>query len=80
MYNLIVTRSLIGSTESSNDKLIEEIPSACEEAFENACDNLLPVRAHGVMELISLLNKKDTETLAKIDKILCLFQVRIFKC
>lgn len=81
VHNLILTRNLIGKSDEQNSekKLIQEIPvpSACEEAFEDACDSLLPVRAHGLMELISLLGKGDQETLAKIDKILCLFQVCI---
>ncbi len=82
MYNLISTRGLVGNVFTSNDQaakksLIEELPekSECEKNIEAACDPLLPVRAHALMELISLIKKGDAETMAKKEKILCLFEV-----
>lgn len=76
MYNLIKSRNVAAGAKSN--KLIEEIQqeeSACQKAITDACDVLLPVRAHALMELISLLQKGDTEALAKKEEILCLFQV-----
>lgn len=64
---------------STSKRLVEEllIQSDCEKNIEAARDALLPVRAHALMELISLIKKGDSETIAKKEKILCLFQVSV---
>lgn len=59
--------------------MLSEVPaqseSACGKAITDVFDNLLPVRAHGIMELTKLLDAKDPETISKKHFILCLFQV-----
>lgn len=78
---MIKTRGLIGDIESTDKvkkPLIQEVvQSDCERNIEKACDKLLPVRAHALMELISLIKKGDPETLAKKEKIYCLFEVGV---
>lgn len=59
--------------------ILSEFPtkqqSAYEKALSDVFDNLLPVRAHGVMELTKLIDKSDPETLSKRHYIFCLLQV-----
>lgn len=80
VYNLILTRNVAGKSSpgdnASGGPLIEEISkSAYEKAMDDACDPLIPSRAHALMELITLIKTGDAETLAKKEKLLCLFQV-----
>lgn len=49
--------------------------SACGKALADVFDKLLPVRAHGIMELTKLINAKDAETISKKHYIFCIFQV-----
>ncbi|KOB68448.1 Transmembrane and coiled-coil domain-containing protein 7 [Operophtera brumata] len=39
--------------------------SACGKAISDVFDNLLPVRAHGIMELTKLIDAKDPEAISK---------------
>lgn len=72
---------MIGNVDTAEEvkgPLIQDvIRSDCERYIEEACDPLLPVRAHALMQLISLIKKGDPETLAKKEKIYCLFEVSI---
>ncbi|CAG9784287.1 unnamed protein product [Diatraea saccharalis] len=47
------------------------------KALADAFDNLLPVRAHGLIELTKLIETKDTETLSKKHYVFCLFQEQL---
>lgn len=49
----------------------------CGRAISNVFDNLLPVRAHGIIELTKLIEAKDPETISRKHYIFCLFQVGI---
>lgn len=53
--------------------------SRFDEAISEVCDALLPVRAHGLMQLIKLIEEKDPETVSKKHYVLCIFQVSIFR-
>lgn len=72
---------MIGNVETPEEvtkPLIQDVTeSDCERYIEEACDPLLPVRAHALMELISLLKKGDPETVAKKEKVYCLLEVSI---
>lgn len=52
--------------------------SRFDKAISEVCDALLPVRAHGLMQLIKLIEEKDPETVSKKHYVLCIFQVSIF--
>lgn len=52
--------------------------SRFDEAISEVCDALLPVRAHGLMQLIKLIEHKDSETVSKKHYVLCIFQVCIY--
>lgn len=51
-------------------------PTALDLAFEEICDPLLPVRAHGLMTLIELVKKKDKDAIQRITYIQNIFKVR----
>ncbi|CAH0725994.1 unnamed protein product, partial [Brenthis ino] len=61
--------------------ILSEFPtkqqSAYEKAHSDVFDNLLPVRAHGIMELTKLIDKSDLETLSKRHYIFCLLQEQL---
>ena len=63
--------------------LAEEAPqkkdTACEKAISYIFDELLPVRAHGIIELTKLIDAGDTETISKKHYIFCIFQVKCSK-
>lgn len=61
---------------SSEEKQIKETP--CTKAIADVFDNLLPVRAHGIIELTKLIDIKDPETISKKHYVFCLFQVSHF--
>lgn len=46
-----------------------------EKAVSEICDPLLPVRAHGLMHLIKLIEEKDSETISKKHYVQCIFEV-----
>lgn len=54
---------------------VQQPESACGKAIADVFDNLLPVRAHGIMELTKLIDAKDPETIANKSYIFCIFQV-----
>lgn len=56
-------------------KNIKKESSAFSSAIDNIYDKLLPVRAHGIMELTKLIEAKDEETIAKRHYIYLLLQV-----
>ncbi|KAI5632173.1 transport and Golgi organization protein 6 [Phthorimaea operculella] len=51
--------------------------SACEKAISDVFDDLLPVRAHGIIELSKLIDAKDPETISKKHYIFCLLQEQL---
>lgn len=51
--------------------------SAYDNALGYAVDKLLPVRAHGIIELTKLIEKADPEALSRRHYLFCLFQVCI---
>jgi len=52
----------------------KEIKSKYDEALYDISDPLLPVQGHGLIELSKLIDEKDPETLANIDKVRLIFQ------
>ncbi|KAJ2953748.1 hypothetical protein O0L34_g1375 [Tuta absoluta] len=55
----------------------QKASSACEKAISDVFDDLLPVRAHGIIELTKLIDSKDTETISKKHYIFCLLQEQL---
>ncbi|XP_026500391.2 transport and Golgi organization protein 6 homolog [Vanessa tameamea] len=51
--------------------------SEYEKALSNIYDNLLPVRAHGIMEMTKLIEKADPETISRRHYLFCLFQEQL---
>lgn len=51
--------------------------SAYDNAHSYALDKLLPVRAHGIIELTKLIEKADPEALARRHYLFCLFQYQL---
>lgn len=49
--------------------------SAYNKALSNVFDSLLPIRAHGIIELTKLIDAGDTEAISKRHYVFCLFQV-----
>ena len=47
--------------------------SELQQAFDELCDPLLPVRGHALISLCRLVKRKDAETLAKQDTVLKIF-------
>lgn len=48
--------------------------TTCAKAIANVFDPLLPVRAHGIIELTKLIDAKNPEAISKKHLIFCLFQ------
>lgn len=69
--NLLCNEAL--SFICSKETHIKETP--CTKAIADVFDNLLPVRAHGIIELTKLIDIKDPETISKKHYVFCLFQV-----
>ncbi|KAG8271599.1 Transport and Golgi organization protein 6, variant 2 [Homalodisca vitripennis] len=61
------------STRLDANKPFEKT-STCDEALRDACDPLLPVRGHAILQLGKLLASGDRWAKAKKDQILCIFQ------
>ncbi|XP_075212217.1 transport and golgi organization 6 isoform X3 [Lycorma delicatula] len=82
VYNMILTHGVIKSEMSttkhksdySEDNKSGNVKSRCELALNEACDPLLPVRGHAMLELAKLITSGDPEAKAKKDVILCIFQ------
>ncbi|XP_044728983.1 transport and Golgi organization protein 6 homolog [Chrysoperla carnea] len=56
------------------DKSNNGIKSEFDQALEEICDPLLPVRAHGLMSLKKLIETNDITACARKQYILCIFQ------
>lgn len=69
--NLLCNEAL--SLICSEEMQTKETP--CTKAIADVFDNLLPVRAHGIIELTKLIDAKDPETISKKHYVFCLFQV-----
>lgn len=52
----------------------------CAEALHDACDPLLPVRGHALVQLTKLLQLRDRETLSKKEAVFCLFKENLNNC
>lgn len=63
-----------GSEDTARHRVTSLHKTKCEMALEDACDPLLPVRGHALVQLASLIQRRDPETLAKKDAVLCLFK------
>lgn len=72
--NSILCEEVLSLITSGNS---QKIDSACERAIADIFDELLPVRAHGVIQLTKLIDAGDTETISKKHYIFCIFQVNI---
>ncbi|XP_034255754.1 transport and Golgi organization protein 6 homolog [Thrips palmi] len=72
VYNLVSTCGVVDQNIPKGREKPEK--TECEEAFHDACDPLLPVRGHALVQLTKLLKKRDSETLVKKEAVLCLFK------
>ncbi|XP_022122240.2 transport and Golgi organization protein 6 [Pieris rapae] len=70
--NSILCQELLSSIKS-----FPKSDSAYDKALSNVFDELLPVRAHGIMELRKLIDAGDTETISKRHYLFCLFQEQL---
>ncbi|KAK3921404.1 Transport and Golgi organization protein 6-like protein [Frankliniella fusca] len=66
--------STSGAISDNNLHQQQSKKTSCEEALHDACDPLLPVRGHALLQLARLLQKRDKETLDKKNAVLCLFK------
>ncbi|CAH2104448.1 unnamed protein product [Euphydryas editha] len=61
--------------------IVADCPKSEISAYENALsytyDKLLPVRAHGIIEMTKLIDKADPETISKRHYLFCLFQEQL---
>lgn len=73
-FNHILCKEALSLITSEIPKQSE---SPCGKALSDVFDKLLPVRAHGIIELTKLINAKDPETISKKHYIFCIFQVSI---
>ncbi|KAE8748287.1 hypothetical protein FOCC_FOCC004923 [Frankliniella occidentalis] len=71
VFNIISTCGAVSESSLNNQ---HSKKTSCEEALHDACDPLLPVRGHALVQLTKLLHKRDKETLAKKEAVLCLFK------
>lgn len=72
VYNLVNTCGVVDSNTPTD--LEKPDRTKCEEALHDACDPLLPVRGHALVQLTNLLKKRDPETVLKKEAVLCLFK------
>ncbi|VVC92200.1 unnamed protein product [Leptidea sinapis] len=70
-YNQLLCKEIIALI---NNECPQKHETALGKALVNVFDNLLPVKAHGVMEITKLIDGKDPETLSKRHYIFCLLQ------
>lgn len=60
---------------------LETTPYSSQSEFSIAmneiCDPLLPVRAHGILQLGRLIQENDIEAIAKKHYVLCILQVTL---
>lgn len=85
-YEVIITHAAVKSKQTAscfskeiNSRVTDKQtkPISCDEALSEACDPLLPVRGHAIMQLGKLLAAGDRQAKAKKDQILCIFQVSL---
>lgn len=82
-FEVIVTRGVVkpkekvksNYTKMSQKQTTPVKDDLCREALRDACDPLLPVRGHALIQLAKLLAVGDKQAKAKKDQILCIFQV-----
>ncbi|CAB3250246.1 unnamed protein product [Arctia plantaginis] len=70
----ILCQEAISLITSGNPKKRD---SPCERAITDIFDELLPVKAHGIIELTKLIDNKDAETISKKHYIFCIFQEQL---
>lgn len=75
--NNILCKEALSLITSDNVKQEE---TKFKKAVCDLFDNLLPVRAHGIIALTKLIDSKDKETISKKHYVFCLLQVRYFVC
>lgn len=73
-FNNILCKEALALMSSQQPAKAE---SPCERALANVFDDLLPVRAHGVIELTRLIDAKDPETISKKHYVFVIFQVKL---
>lgn len=73
LNNMLCKEALVLMTSNK----LQQPETACAKAISDIFDTLLPVRAHGIIELTKLIEVKDPETISKKHFIFCLFQVNI---
>lgn len=88
--NLIPVLRRMGENDSSLNSILckealsllsletpQKKDTACEKAISDIFDELLPVRAHGIIELTKLIDAGDAETISKKHYIFCIFQEQL---
>ncbi|KAJ8921058.1 hypothetical protein NQ315_015854 [Exocentrus adspersus] len=63
--------------ETGNGKakvVVAEVKSELDKAIEDVCDPMLPVRGHGLMTLMKLVEKKDKNVMERKQYVLNIFQ------
>ncbi|XP_028041997.1 transport and Golgi organization protein 6 [Bombyx mandarina] len=70
-YNHLLAKEALSYINTGN---CEKINSKYEKAVADVLDFLLPVRAHGLIELTKLIDSADPETISKKHYIFCIFQ------
>lgn len=75
--NIVLCQEAISLITSGRPKTRD---TPCERAINDVFDELLPVKAHGMIELTKLIDSKDVETISKKHYILCIFQVSTLSC
>lgn len=79
-YKVIMTHGAVkpaqkNSQFAENNPRVSKEVSTFDESLREACDALLPVRGHAMIQLGKLLAARDKEAKAKKEQILCIFQV-----
>lgn len=75
-HNSILCKEALSMILSNNSAKVNN-NTPYSKAIDNVFNSLLPVSAHGLIELTKLINAKDPETISKKHYIFCLFQVCI---
>ncbi|XP_072936864.1 transport and Golgi organization protein 6 homolog [Epargyreus clarus] len=73
-YNALLCKDILSFISSEYPK---QVDSAYAKALSDVYDNLLPVRAHGIMELTKLIDANDPETISKRHYVFCLLQEQL---
>ncbi|BES88364.1 Hypothetical protein NTJ_01171 [Nesidiocoris tenuis] len=72
LRSTILSHGVISSTKANKVKDVKI--SSVEEAMKEAVDQLIPVRAHGLMALTKLILMKHKDAESKKDVLMCLFK------